>query len=206
MRLKGLETLEQAVEEASLPNWDGYGAHPVTELGHYTARRFLDSLPKWLSVPEISVDPDGEISFDWYSEPNNVFSVSVSETGKLSYAGTFGLSKVHGIEYFGDEIPQSILIYLPRLEHLDESETNEVTKAFEQEVAAFEQLRPALLKHYAGKYVAIYQGEVVASGDEKLALLDQVRERFGHVVCHIEKVTPESPRTVRMPSVRVVRP
>ena len=65
-------------------------------------------------------------------------------------------------------------------EHLDESETSEVTQAFEREVAAFEQLRPALLKQYPGKYVAIYQGEVVASGDEKLALLDQVRERFGH--------------------------
>ena len=91
-------------------------------------------------------------------------------------------------------------------EHLDESETNEVTQAFEREVAAFEQLRPALLKQYAGKYVAIYQGEVIASGDEKLALLDQVRERFGQVVCYIEKVAADSPRTVRMPSVRVVRP
>jgi hypothetical protein len=91
-------------------------------------------------------------------------------------------------------------------EHLDESETSEITQAFEQEVAAFEQLRPALLEQYAGQYVAIYQGQVVASGDEKLALLDQVRERFGPIVCYIEKVSPDSPRTVRMPSVRVVRP
>jgi hypothetical protein len=89
-------------------------------------------------------------------------------------------------------------------EHVDQLETSEITQAFEQEVAAFEQLRPALLEQYAGKYVAIYQGKVVASGDEKLALLDQVRERFGHVVCYIEKVAPDSPRTVRMPSVRIV--
>lgn len=91
-------------------------------------------------------------------------------------------------------------------EHLDESETNEIARAFAQEVAAFEQLRPALLKQYPGRHVAIYQGEVVASGDEKLALLDQVRERFGPIVCYIEKVTLDSPRTVRMPSVRIVRP
>lgn len=90
--------------------------------------------------------------------------------------------------------------------HLDESETNEITQAFEQEVAAFDQLRPALLKQYAGRYVAIYQGKVVATGDEKLALLDQVRERFGPIVCYIEKVSPDSPRTVRMPSLRVARP
>ena len=88
---------------------------------------------------------------------------------------------------------------------LDESETAEVTRAFEQEVAAFERLRPALLEQYAEQYVAIFQGKVVASGDEKLVLLDQVRDRFGHVVCYIEKVSPDSPQTVRMPSVRVVR-
>lgn len=90
--------------------------------------------------------------------------------------------------------------------HLDESQTSEITQAFEQEVAAFEQLRPALLKQYAGRYVAIYQGKVVAIGDEKLALLDVVRERFGPIVCYIEKVSPDSPRTVRMPSLRVARP
>jgi hypothetical protein len=90
-------------------------------------------------------------------------------------------------------------------EHLDESETSEINRAFEQEVAAFEQLKPTLFKQYAGKFVAIYQGQVVASGDEKLALLDQVREQLGNVVCYIEKVAPDSPRTVRMPSVRVAR-
>lgn len=90
-------------------------------------------------------------------------------------------------------------------EHLDESETSEITHAFEQEVAAFEKLRPALLEQYGGQYVAIYQGKVIASGEEKLALLDSVRDRLGHIVCYIEKVTPDSPRTVRMPSVRVSR-
>jgi len=91
-------------------------------------------------------------------------------------------------------------------EHLDKSDTNEINRAFKQEIAAFEQLKPSLLKQYADQYVAVYQGKVIASGDEKLALLDQVRQHFGNVVCYIEKVTPDSPRTVRMPSVRVVRP
>lgn len=97
-------------------------------------------------------------------------------------------------------------------EHLDESETSEIAQAFEQEVAAFEQevaaferMKTALLEKYAGQYVAVYQGKVVASGDEKLVLLDRVRKQFGHIVCYIEKVAPESPRTVRMPSVRIVR-
>lgn len=90
-------------------------------------------------------------------------------------------------------------------EHLDESEASEITQAFEQEVAAFEQMRADLLTQYAGQFVAIYQGKVVASGSEKLALLDKVREQYGNVVCYIEKVAPDSPRTVRMPSMRVAR-
>ena len=90
-------------------------------------------------------------------------------------------------------------------EHLDETETSEITRAFEREVAAFDQLQPDLMEKYAGKYVAIYQGQVVASGNEKLALLDEVREQFGNIVCYIEKVAPDTPRTVRMPSMRVAR-
>jgi hypothetical protein len=90
-------------------------------------------------------------------------------------------------------------------EYLGESETSEIIEAFEQEVAAFEQLKVTLLQQYAGKFVAIYQDKVVASGNEKLTLLDRVREEFGNVVCYIEQVTPDAPRTVRIPSVRVVR-
>lgn len=90
-------------------------------------------------------------------------------------------------------------------EHLDEAETSEITQAFEQEVAAFERMKSALLKQYAGQYVAIYQGNVVGSGAEKLPLLDQVRAEFGNIVCYIEKVATDSPRTVRVPSVHVAR-
>lgn len=90
-------------------------------------------------------------------------------------------------------------------ERVDETEKSEINQAFEREIAAFEQLKPTLLEQYAGQYVAIYQGNVVGSGDEKLTLLHEVRERLGRVVCYIEKVVPISPRTVRIPSVRATR-
>lgn len=88
-------------------------------------------------------------------------------------------------------------------EHIDQSDTSEITQAFEQEVAAFEKLKPTLLEQYTGKFVAIYQGNVVAIGDDKLNLLDEVRKRFGHVVCYIEKVAIDSPRTARIPSLHI---
>ena len=83
-------------------------------------------------------------------------------------------------------------------ERLNEASTSEVTRSFEAEIAAFEQMRSVLLQQYPGQYVAIYEGKVIASGNEKLALLEQVREQFGNIVCYIEKVALDSPRTVRI--------
>ena len=85
-----------------------------------------------------------------------------------------------------------------------EPETSMET-AFAQEVAAFEHLQPTLQKEFAEQYVAIYQGEVVAHGSEKLAVLQAVRTQLGQVVCYIEKVSAAAPRIVRMPSIYIAR-
>jgi hypothetical protein len=77
--------------------------------------------------------------------------------------------------------------------------------AFKREIAAFEALKPTLLEQYAGQYVAIYQGKVVASGDNKLEVSRQVREQQGLVNYYVELVSPDSPRTVRIPSVWITR-
>jgi PHD/YefM family antitoxin component YafN of YafNO toxin-antitoxin module len=76
---------------------------------------------------------------------------------------------------------------------------------FDREVAAFEQLKPALLKQYAGQAVAIHRGQVVAVGDDKMAVLDQVLAQYGPVPCYIEWVEPETPRRARISSAWVAR-
>lgn len=74
------------------------------------ARRFAVLLPKSLPIPEISADPDGEISFDWVSNTGKMFSVSIDETGRIAYAGRFGeRSKIHGVEQLSDPLPQEVL-------------------------------------------------------------------------------------------------
>ena len=75
--------------------------------------------------------------------------------------------------------------------------------AFAREVAAFERLKPQLLQQYPGRVVGIYQGEIVAVGDNRLDVLDQVWDQFGEVSCYIETVEPVTPRRARMPSVRI---
>lgn len=75
--------------------------------------------------------------------------------------------------------------------------------AFDREVAAFARLKPQLLQQYPGRVVGIYQGEVVAVGDNRLDVLDQIWDQFGEVSCYIENVEPVTPRRARMPSVRI---
>jgi hypothetical protein len=78
-------------------------------------------------------------------------------------------------------------------------------EAFEREVAAYERLKPELLKQYAGRVVAIYQERVVAVGDNEMDVLGDVYERIGHVPCYIEWAKPDAPRRVRMTSMWVKR-
>lgn len=77
--------------------------------------------------------------------------------------------------------------------------------AFEQEIAAFNALKPTLLQQYPNQYVAIYQGKVVAHGDKKLDVSRQVRENLGATVYYVALVSPDEPPTVRIPSVWVTR-
>ena len=75
------------------------------------AIRFAYSLPRFGPLPEISLDPDGEISFDWIaSSGTEMFSVSVNKENRLAFAGRFSeKSKVHGIEQMAEGCPPEIL-------------------------------------------------------------------------------------------------
>jgi len=107
--------LSEALKNCSTDNWDGYGAKPLSMDSYIEALRFYLKLPLTHPYPEVSVDPDGEIAFDWFNGPNKVFSVSIGSNYLLSYAGIFESGKIHGSEYFGDELPQEILHNLKRV-------------------------------------------------------------------------------------------
>lgn len=112
---KALTALWDVYQECLNDNWDGYGAKAISPINYIEALRFLKTLPTSIPIPEVSVDPDGEIVFEWYKGPRNVFSVSISPNNELTYAGIFGGSKTHGVEYFGDDLPKTILENLYRL-------------------------------------------------------------------------------------------
>jgi PHD/YefM family antitoxin component YafN of YafNO toxin-antitoxin module len=108
-----------------------------------------------------------------------------------------------------DGVPVAVLIpaaeYDAFREWLATRQTPAAPAEFSQEVAAFEQLKPALQERFAGQAVAIHRGQVVAVGDDKMAVLDAVLAQFGPVPCYIEWVDPETPRRARISSAWVAR-
>ena len=110
-----VDALLEVSEDASVEGWDGYEARPVASSALMNAFRVVLSLPTAFPLPEIVADPDGEISLEWHLGPRNTFSFSVGPAGELAYAGLFGHNKVHGTEYFTDEIPEAVLDNLRRV-------------------------------------------------------------------------------------------
>jgi hypothetical protein len=96
-----IESLRVASDAASLP----VDADTVL-----AAIQFAFSLPRLGALPEVSADPDGEVSFDWIGPSGEMFSVSVNKHNRLAYAGWFGeMSRIHGIEQLGEGCPQQIV-------------------------------------------------------------------------------------------------
>ncbi len=110
-----LQSLENLFKECSGEGWDGNEASPITEDAYFEAQRLISNLPINLSMPEVVPEPSGEIGLEWSKGKDRVFIVSLSGKNEIVYAGLFGINKVHGIEYFGDAIPSTILENLRRL-------------------------------------------------------------------------------------------
>jgi len=108
-------SLAHALESLAADNWDGYGAKPVDADSCLKAIQFSRLLPMDIPVPETEVDTDGEVRFEWYRSPRQVLSVAVGGDGRLAYAGLFGASRIHGTEYFSDQLPNTILDSIRRV-------------------------------------------------------------------------------------------
>jgi hypothetical protein len=67
---------------------------------------------------------------------------------------------------------------------------------WEREYRAFLQLLPELLKTHRGKYVAIHEGQVIDSDDDRLELIFRVLPKVGGVSVHIGHVM-EGPEPTR---------
>jgi len=104
-----LDNLLKAASEASVNNWDSYGAKSVTFNSFQNAISFLTHFPSSFQDPDVAVDPDGEVLLEWHVSPRRRFLVSIGDRGTVSYAGIFGIAKIHGTEEFVDKIPEMVI-------------------------------------------------------------------------------------------------
>ncbi len=109
------DELAGVAEECREPNWDGYGAEPVSQETYQIAFRFLEAFPLGSLAPSVGADPDGQLTLEWHRSPRRTLSVSVSADGELHYAALLGPSKSYGTEQFFDEVPQVILDLVRRV-------------------------------------------------------------------------------------------
>ncbi|RME43215.1 MAG: type II toxin-antitoxin system Phd/YefM family antitoxin [Chloroflexi bacterium] len=80
----------------------------------------------------------------------------------------------------------------------------EQERLLHKEIAAFERMKPDLLNTHKGKQVAILNGQVVDSDEDKRALAKRVYAKYGYRTILMTEVR-ESPRVYRIDSPEVKR-
>ena len=119
-KVEALRALQQSVRDALVPNWDGYDANAVSAATYSWAYKFLMALPGVIPMPEVAVNPNGDISFEWYRDAQHVLSVSIDERGLLYYSGLFGPKSTYGTDQFAEELPDEIARQIQR--HLSDTD------------------------------------------------------------------------------------
>lgn len=112
------DELAMVWEECRKANWDGFQALPVAQETLRSTYRFLELLPLGFSAPSIGAEPDGHLTLEWHRATRRTLSVSVSPDGDLHYAALIGPNRVYGTEAFVDEIPDSIIALVRRIDSI----------------------------------------------------------------------------------------
>lgn len=74
------------------------------------AEDFIRALPDGLETPELSVDPDGDISFDWIPDNTKTLTISVNGSNRLAYAWIDGTDRGHAATRFENGVIPSRLL------------------------------------------------------------------------------------------------
>lgn len=100
--------LEQAYSEANHAGWDGHDALPASPQSFELATNFIRCLPIDAEMPEVSVDPDGDISFEWFKSKSRLVILSFGKDRAITYVGFLGKTRNKGVETFDFSIPANI--------------------------------------------------------------------------------------------------
>ncbi len=74
------------------------------------AKSFLLAFPRELPQPDLDLDSDGEVLFDWRGHHGQMMTISLREDGRASFAARRGnMDSDNGERQFKDAIPKKIL-------------------------------------------------------------------------------------------------
>ena len=105
-----LANLARVYAECREPGWDGYEAEPVSAEAYHFAARFIMALPAVFPAPDVTADPDGEISLEWDCGRWKALSLSVGPGGKITWAALLNRQKREtGTEIFDDFVSPEVL-------------------------------------------------------------------------------------------------
>lgn len=111
-----LESLCELSQECLQDDWDGYGANAINLIAVKNAKNLIRALPDGFEMPELSVDPDGDVSFDWMPSHTKTFTLSVNSSCRLAYAWIDGTDRGHAVAKFENGvIPDRILAEIRRI-------------------------------------------------------------------------------------------
>lgn len=95
-----ISDLRAIAADCAQEDWDDYGAKAVSDTVIFRAEAFIRALPESISAPEISAEPDGQISFDWLPSRTRTFTLSVNAGNRLAYAWIDGANRGNAAEVF----------------------------------------------------------------------------------------------------------
>lgn len=74
------------------------------------AKRMLLVLPVDIPSPELDVDSDGDILFDWYGSGSRMLTLALREDGQINFAARLSPTRSrNGNDLFIDSVPQEII-------------------------------------------------------------------------------------------------
>lgn len=76
---------------------------------------------------------------------------------------------------------------------------------WQRDYEVFLRLLPELLKTHRGQYVAIHDGQLVETGEDRVEVVLRVWDRFGYGPMHVGLVAEPPPAPIHIPHYRLYR-
>jgi len=99
------EISEELLEDAR----QGFAVPIVHTLTRRWAQFFLRNLPTIAKDPDVGVDPNGDLTLEWYAGPDHVLSISIAPSGLVVYAYANARRRESGCDDIAHGLPANLL-------------------------------------------------------------------------------------------------